>query len=103
MILNMTKSIELMKNAMGISVFSIQQKSFCRKYWTEGGNNVKFYKNGLKRKTKSKVNNQYYTLEFDYEFKFESDSVYFALNIPYTYTKLMNSIDGITSVKREHM
>ena len=70
MILNICKPIELIKNAMGVSVLSLQQKSFCRKYWTEGGTNLKFYKNGFKRKTKSKTNNQYYTLEFDYEFKF---------------------------------
>lgn len=31
---------------------------------------MKFYRNGLKRKTKSKANTQYYSLEFDYEFKF---------------------------------
>ena len=88
-----------MRNVMGVSVFSMQQKSFCRKYWTEGGTNFKLYKNEYRKKTKNNKNSQYYTLEFDYEFKFESDNVYFAMNIPFTYTKLLNSIDDIT---RQH-
>lgn len=61
-ILNISRPVTLMKNAMGISVFSMQQRSFCRKYWTEGGTNIKLYKNKYRRKTKNSKNTQFYTL-----------------------------------------
>jgi hypothetical protein len=38
---------------------------------------------------------RYYYLSFQYEFEEDNDEVYFALNQPYTYSRLAKYISGL--------
>lgn len=55
--------------------------------WFRGGKDIDFYRNGLFRLYKDSKK-MFSSLVFSYEFTHDDDTVYFANNIPYTFTDL---------------
>jgi len=70
------------------AIFSIQKGSG----WVRGGSNIKYLKSRI-LKEDSTTDACYYSLSFSLKFKFENDLVYIAMNIPYSYTQMINHID----------
>ena len=58
--------------------------------WRQVETRVRYYKNSVQREN----GESYYTLSFGYRPQGKS-KVYFALNLPYTYTKLINLVRGL--------
>jgi hypothetical protein len=80
---------------MKISIYSAEQKRICNK----GGDGIHFYKNNLLRRVREEFSS-YYSLEFSYSFDYIDDTVYFAMNIPYTYTHLLRLLSTIEQQDR---
>lgn len=73
-------------------MYSMEQKRLCNRNWFKGGECIDYYRNNLMRKNKER---SYYSLEFAYNFEYPNDSVYFAMNIPYTYTQLLKQLSHL--------
>lgn len=89
-IINMSQKYSLFCEGMRVSVYSESIAKNEKIGWHREGVNIKFYKNGL-YKFIGESRKNYCSLCFDYNLKYPNDNVYFAMNIPFTYTK-MNSI-----------
>jgi hypothetical protein len=66
--------------------------------WFKGGDKLTFGMINLARY--HHVNERYNFLSFEYDCQFEDDEVYFALNQPYTYSRLVNFIENIKKVPK---
>ena len=80
---------------MKISVFSLEQKRQCNRNWFKAGDGIVCRKNNIVRKTRSDEHEHYYSLEFNYHFEYPNDTVYFAMNVPFSYSRLMRLLKHI--------
>ena len=78
---NFTKYTRLFEQGLKPSVFSWQKYKNRQIGWHRGGKNLKYTR--ITRRGRV-----FYTLEFEYRFEYENDTVWFATSIPYTYSTL---------------
>lgn len=85
-ILNFTKMDSLFNYGMKLSIYSQKTADSITNPvgWFKGGERISYYSNGI-RKSLEYNSKGYYTLSFDYKFKHDDDTVYFAYAFPYTY------------------
>lgn len=81
------KSTSLYNKGMKILVYSEKRGEKEKTGWFRAGKDIDYYRNGLFRPTKDKKK-MFSSLVFSYEFMYDDDTVYFANNIPYTFTDL---------------
>ena len=89
-IINMSSKYSLFNEGMKIAVYSEIRAKSEKIGWTRECDKILHYKNGLYRFVGDNRKN-YASLTFNYTFKYDNDTVYIAMNVPFTYTKL-NSI-----------
>ncbi len=93
-IINFLKSDSLFNQGMRVLVYSSIMSANESLGWHRGGEDFKYFSNGIKKNQSS--SKSLYTLSFTYEYKYSNDNVYFAYSFPYTYTdlnELLNSIE----------
>lgn len=61
--------------------------------WHKAGDNIMYYNSKIKRKYRP--DEYYYCLSFDYTANNPNSIIYFALNQPYSFSRLIGFIDGI--------
>ena len=85
------------KYSNGVKIWVYSQKNFEKNNigWHHTTEEVKYYKNFLYKLNKGKKE-YYYTLSFNYTFKFDNDEVFFANCIPFTYTDLNKDLNIYT-------
>jgi hypothetical protein len=81
------KAGSLYNKGMKILIYSEKKYEEEKKGWFRGGKEIDYYRNGLYRLYKDRKQ-QFSSLVFSYEFEYDDDVVYFANNIPYTYSDL---------------
>ena len=86
-IINMSQRYSLFNEGMKICVYSMKKANDEKIGWYRDGNHIKFYQNGLYKFVGERRKN-FSSLSFQYSFKNENEEVYFAMNIPFTYTKM---------------
>ena len=86
-ILNFLKEDSLYNHGMRILAYSARAAEYTGEGWIRGGKNIIYRSNGIKR-TDWFEYKTFYSLSFDWKFKFTGDTVYFANSHPYTYTQL---------------
>lgn len=89
-IANFTKYTSLFKQGLKPSIFSWQKHKSKNIGWHRGGENLKY--NKVIRRGRV-----FYSLEFEYTFEHDNDTVWFATSIPYTYSTLCKYIRSIES------
>ena len=93
-IINLLRSVCLYKNGLKIMTYSQTQSRKEGIGWHRDCTNVKYYQNNLI--TYNKKNNKkryFFSLSFDYEFKYNYDVVYFANCLPSLYSGLYKEIN----------
>ncbi|KAL4432647.1 hypothetical protein ABPG74_004940 [Tetrahymena malaccensis] len=90
-IVNIAKPSLPFKQGMKISVFSLKENKLKNNGWMRKGKDVQYFKNKIIKE--QDPNQYYYTLSFTYRFKHEDDDIYFAMNPPYSYTKMTRHLD----------
>ena len=90
-IMNFTKPDSLFNYGMKVSVYSDKRAENEDLGWHKGGERISYYGNGIKKDI-TYTSKGYYTASFQYTFKHDDDTVYFAYCFPYTYTDMMNDI-----------
>ena len=85
-ILNFCKPDSLFNAGMLITVYSAREYQETGVGWQHAGSNLLYYPNGIAREDAEKK--EYFSLSFEYVFKYTNDEVYFAYSYPYTYTQL---------------
>ena len=93
-IVSMIKKKTLFEKGVKPSFF-VQDES-CR--WRQVTSSVKYFKNGVHREN----GESYYTLSFKYA-PGTKEKVYFSLNLPYTYTKMISLVKEVESFDSESM
>ena len=90
------------KYSQGIKIwyFSQKKKEEKRIGWHHTKEEVTYSQNFLYNYIKGK-RNYYYTLSFEYTFEYNNDEVYFANCIPFTYSDLINDLNGYTIKENE--
>lgn len=83
-ILNFYKNGSLFNEGMKISIFSKKKYDLTQTGWFKGAFEIGYIKNNIVKQN----DNYYYTLTFKYTFDYTDDEVFFAYNIPYTYSQL---------------
>jgi Zinc carboxypeptidase/Cytosolic carboxypeptidase N-terminal domain len=86
-IVNMKKNDILYKSGMKPVVLSQKSKE---------NNELLWHRDCVSISYKNNTSNYYYTLSFTYNFKYESDLVYFAYAVPYTYTDLSDYLKKVS-------
>lgn len=87
-IANLTKFTSLYDQGLKPSVFSFNKFQNKRVGWHRITKDV-VYKRAYRR------GRIFFTLEFEYEFEYDDDIVWFATSIPYTYSMLLKYIKSI--------
>ena len=92
-LINMQRPHCLYKNGLKIMTYSKMQAKNENLGWHRDGTNFTYYKNNLfvYNENKKKKKNLF-SLSFDYEFKYDNDTIYFANCLPYLFTKLNKEI-----------
>ncbi|EWS72671.1 zinc carboxypeptidase family protein (macronuclear) [Tetrahymena thermophila SB210] len=90
-IVNIAKPSLPFKQGMKISVFSLKENKLKNNGWMRKGKDIQYFKNKIIKE--QDPNQYYYTLSFTYRFKHEDDEIYFAMNPPYSYTKMTKHLD----------
>lgn len=88
------------RQGMKVSVFSEVANRLYKRGWVKGGDEITYSNTRIERTTKE--NETYYALAWNYTSQEEEDTVYFALNHPYTYTRLVGFVEGIENVFRDN-
>lgn len=88
-IANFTKKTNFFAQGMLVSIFSAQQFRSEGTGWFKGGDRVSF---GTVNLPRTHHQDSHHCLSFEWAFPHEDDCVYFALNQPYTYSRLVNLI-----------
>ena len=85
------------KYCYGVKIYVYSKKLNTEKEisWHHTNENVLYYKNNL-YKIQNKKRFDFYTLSFDYTFKYNDDEIFFANCIPYTYTDLNLNLNFFT-------
>lgn len=78
---------------MAISIFSRRRQEREGEGWFKGGERITY---GNINFLRTHHDNDYYSsLSFEYDFQAEEDEVFFALNQPYTYSRLVRYLQTI--------
>ena len=85
---NMKKHDVLYKSGMKPAVLSIKHKNTTGTSWHRDGNSISY---------KPNTSNDYFTLTFTYNFRYEEDTVYFAYSYPYTFSDLSEYLNQISA------
>lgn len=88
-IVNFTKKDSLYNEGMKILVFSEKENEASQLGWFREGSNISYYENNIRRPGSSK---HFFSLSFNYKFKYAEDTVYFAYCFPYSYSDLMQDL-----------
>lgn len=80
-IANFTKYTSLFEQGFRPSVFSLEKFTSRKVGWQRGGKDIKY--NKIIRRGR-----YFFTLEFNFEFEYDNDTVWFATSIPYTYSMM---------------
>lgn len=99
-ILNYKKGGTLFNQGNGILTYSEGAFKDSQKGWVRAGSNISYAKNGIKFDPELEDNN--FTLSFEYEFKHPQDMVYFSYSYPYTYTHLCEELESIEKEKHNY-
>ena len=92
-IINMLRSSCIYKKGLKIMIYSKKQAQTENIGWHRDCENIMYYTNNLfTYNEKSKIKRSLNSLSFDYEFKYDNDTVYFANCCPYFYSKLVKEI-----------
>ena len=97
-IINMVRKKCIYKRGLKIMTYSKLEATNDNIGWHRDCDNIFYYTNNLytvDENTGKKRN--LHSLSFDYEFKYDNDTVYFANCIPYFYTKLSKELNLFTS------
>ena len=94
-IMNLLRKRSKYQNGIKIWYYSKRENIENNIGWHHTNEDVKYYRNYLFRNFKGK-RQYYYTLSFDFTFKYDNDYIYFANCIPYTYTDLMKDLNYYT-------
>ena len=94
-IMNFLRKTTKYCNGIKIWVYSRKNSEINKIGWHHTTEQVKYYRNFLYKLNKGKKD-YYYTLSFDYTFKFDKDEVFFANCIPFTYTDLSKDLNIYT-------
>lgn len=100
--MNFTKMDSLFNYGMKVSIYSKRAAEAKTNPvgWHKGGERISYHANGI-RKDQWFNGKSYYSLSFDYEFKYDQDTVYFAYAFPYTYQDMQHDLHEIeTDPKR---
>ena len=86
---------------MKVLVYSDKKSEESNKGWFRGGNNIDYYRNGLYRLYKDKKK-LFSSLSFTYNFEDDNDVVYFANNVPYSYTDLNRELNEFEKDEKKY-
>jgi cytosolic carboxypeptidase protein 2/3 len=92
-ICNFNKSVRLFK--LGMKPVYLSQKESDENLWKPVSGNIEFYRNSNAIDISKKL--YFYTLSFSHTFEHPDDTVFFALSIPYPYTKLLDYLSTLES------
>ena len=93
-IINMLRSSCVYKKGLKIMVYSKIQAQTENIGWHRDCDNVMYYTNNLfTYNENSKRKRSLNSLSFQYEFKYDNDTVYFANCLPYSYSKLVKEVN----------
>jgi hypothetical protein len=96
---NLAKKTSFFGQGMAISVFSLRRWEREGTGWFKGGERVTF---GSVNFLRSHHDNDLYScLAFEYDFE-EDDEVFFALNQPYTYSRLVRFLQTVREERRRY-
>ena len=77
---------ELCEKGMKVLAYSVKENALNRRGWYRDGENINYFQNSMQETTDTGRIKTYFTLSFDFTFKHDDDTVFFAYNYPYTYT-----------------
>ena len=92
-LLNFTKSDSLFNHGMKVLVHSKKKAEHQSLGWHRDGTKIGYYSNGLRKH--SNTWKTFYTLTWTYTFQHSEDVVYFAYCYPYTYSDLVDLLNGV--------
>ena len=94
-IINMLRKTSLYNHGLKIMTYSTIEAQKENIGWHRDCSNIIYYANNLFVYNNNKPNKKrnLYSLSFDYEFKYDNDTVYFANSIPYFYSNLMKELN----------
>ena len=90
-IMNYSKPDSLFNYGMKVSVYSEKKAEKKGVGWYKDCEDIRYYQNNI-RKDVTYYSKSYYSLTFCYNFEYDSDTVYFAYSVPYTYSDLRNDL-----------
>jgi cytosolic carboxypeptidase protein 2/3 len=93
-ILNYSKPDSLFNYGMSVSMYSDKKATNESVGWFKGCTNIDYSANGI-RKGVEYYSKSYYTLTFTHTFEYDSDVVYFAYSVPYTFSDLRDDLNAI--------
>ena len=93
--MNFLRKTTKYSNGIKIWVYSRKNSELNNIGWHHTNEDVKYYKNFLYKLNRGKKD-YYYTLSFNYTFKYNNDEVFFANCIPFTYTDLNKDLNFFT-------
>ncbi len=94
-IMNLLRKKSKYENGIKIWYYSQKENIEKKTGWHHTNEEVKYYRNYLFRIMKGQ-RQYYYTLSFDFTFKYDNDIIFFANCIPFTYTDLMKDLNYYT-------
>jgi hypothetical protein len=100
-IVNLLKPKALYNEGAKIVTYSEKRAENEKLGWLRACENISYYKNSLYKYVNEKRRNLY-TLSFTYEMLYDSDFVYFANTIPYTYTDIMTQLNEIQRNEKKY-
>ena len=93
-IINMLRNHCAYQKGLKIMTYSKKQAQNENIGWHRDCKNIMYYTNNLfTYNENSKKRRSLYSLSFEYEFKYDNDTVYFANSLPYFYSKLTKEIN----------
>ena len=94
-IMNLLRKKSKYQNGIKIWYYSQKENNEKKIGWHHTNEEVKYYRNNLFRIIKNQKQ-YYYTLSFNFTFKYDNDTIFFANSIPFTYTDLMKDLNYYT-------
>lgn len=91
--MNQIKNTSMYRQGMKVSIFSEKQWHQEKRSWFKGGDEISYSNTRIERTTKE--NESYFCLAFSYTFSDDNDTVYFALNQPYSYSRFIRFVETI--------
>lgn len=75
---------------MRLTMFSLRDAEDHGNGWSRVGTSIKYEKSTLRKANDKKF--RYYTLSFEIETNNDDDTVYLAMNVPYSYSRLIHHL-----------